>query len=172
MSLTGDWGAILNANRLNGTNNGEYLYRSDQRDEIYGYGGDDFIDGWGGDDLLVGGRGNDFIAGGRGNDVIIGSDPRYWNSGRGEYDDLVGGAGADTFVLGDRYEAYYKGNGYATIEDFNLYEGDKLRLHGSASDYSLDYRGYGSLADTIIRYKGDTIAILDNYTGTIPVDFV
>jgi len=59
-------------------------------------------------------------------------------------DSFTGGAGADTFVLGDEYNVFY-GNGnnsYALIKDFNPEEGDRLQLHrrayiGESPDYYL-----------------------------------
>lgn len=103
--------------------------------------GNDFnnnLDGGSGDDRLIGGNRNDTLLGGSGDDVLVGSDPTELDSGRGEYDRLTGGEGADTFVLGNSVEAYYRGNGYATITDFDWFEGDRIRASGIASDYSFE----------------------------------
>lgn len=65
-------------------------------DTIYGLSGDDALFGEDGDDVLFGGKGADLLVGGDGDDLIY--------SGRlydGSSDELIGGAGHDTFVLGD-----------------------------------------------------------------------
>ncbi|BAU64524.1 peroxidase family protein [Stanieria sp. NIES-3757] len=58
-------------------------------------------------------------------------------------DTLSGGAGGDTFVLGDSLGAFYSGSGYATITDFSFSQGDKIQVFGSASDYTLANSGNG-----------------------------
>ncbi len=147
--------------------------------------GNDTVNGYGGNDTLIGGSGNDKLYGGSGNDILYGSNPSSWNSGYGEYDELTGGSGADTFVLGDSWESYYTApsgssawdqinSGYAVIKDFDWTEGDKVRLHGNSSDYTIDKAGsysFGnsSQADTFIMYKGETIAVLQDVSGS---DFI
>ena len=110
-----------------------------------------------GDDTLIGDEGHDTLLGGRGDDVLTGSNPYEIYSGAGEFDRLTGGAGADTFVLGDRVEAYYKDSGFATITDFDFHEDDVIRLSGSSADYTLDKVSTGTFID-----KGyDTIAFVE-----------
>ncbi len=65
-----------------------------------------------------------------------------------EQDTLVGGAGSDTFVLGDSDHPYYSpeygnSNNMATIFDFSP-STDFIQLHGSAEDYSLEVEGFYS----------------------------
>lgn len=118
-------------------------------------------------DFLVGGGGNDLVIGDNGNDMLIGSDFTVYDSGSGEYDFLFGGVGQDVFVLGDNYEAYYQGEGFATIMDFNIADNDAIVIYGSASDYSLD-EGVVALSDEIqyggvfISYQGDEIGFVVN----------
>lgn len=139
------------------------------QDYIDGLGGNDSLNGWSGNDTLVGSFGSDVLRGGWGNDVLVGSNPSVWNSGSGEYDILFGGAGADTFVLGDAFEAYYQGSGFVTIKDFNWAEGDKIQVFGSLSDYSLNRFGNG----LDIFYQGDLICYVENTTNMIPsLDFI
>ena len=110
-----------------------------------------------GADTLIGDEGHDTLLGGRGDDVLTGSNPYEIYSGAGEFDRLTGGAGADTFVLGDVYEAYYEDSGYATITDFDWLEDDVIRLSGSSADYTLDKVSTGTFID-----KGyDTIAFVE-----------
>ena len=49
-------------------------------------------------DVQIGGNGNDKLNGGAGNDKLNGAGDRF---GAGEIDELMGGSGRDTFVLGD-----------------------------------------------------------------------
>ena len=128
-----------------------------------------------GHDALIGGHGNDTLLGGAGNDNLTGSNPNLNvdNSGSEEYDNLTGGAGADIFVLGDAYEAYYQGDGYATITDFDWSEGEKIYAFGSASNYSFDHGNWlgDSSIDTAIYYNNDLIAVLqDAYTSQDYID--
>ena len=63
---------------------------------LTGADGDDTLIGNGGNDLLTGGLGKDTLKGGDGDDMLDG--------GLGTADRLLGGAGADTFVLRDSYD--------------------------------------------------------------------
>ncbi len=77
----------------------------------------------GGHDRLEGGVGNDLIFGQEGNDLIIG----------GAGDDLLyGGSGADTF----QYNAIT--DGFDTIGDFDVTEGDVLDLSALLGDVGFD----------------------------------
>ncbi len=108
--------------------------RDNSNDTINGMGGNDVLLGLSGDDLLRGGDGDDLLDGGIGNDT------------------LVGGAGHDTFVLGLR-------PGVDTIADFEVGL-DNLQLTGGLSPDQLTLSASGS--DTLIRYQGRTLAILQN----------
>ncbi|MEW6494827.1 MAG: calcium-binding protein [Cyanobacteriota bacterium] len=122
------------------------------------------------DDVLRGGAGNDTLNGGAGNDILNG-----YGGGVGEMDGLTGGAGADTFVLGDLSTAFYLGSNWsdrASILDFNLAEGDTIQLHGSASDYTLTSGSYDlgtDTADTALFYNNngsyDLIAVVQDVSN-------
>jgi len=145
-------------------------------DSIYGNNGDDSLFGDAGNDRLIGGNGVDILKGGIGNDNLQGgnhSDKLYGGSGndiligggyskrqRQEKDLLVGGRGADVFVLGTRKKIFYNDGrvdplskeSYALIEDFNLGEQDVIRLRGKASNYRLGKVSSGKLrGDGIFR---------------------
>ena len=111
--------------------------------------GNDVIQGQAGQDRLVGGQGNDSLIGGQGNDLLVGADPDSLTPGALQVDYLRGGAGQDTFVLGDANRAYYNYGvinntlDVAIIEDFRVRDGDVIQLHGSASDYGLRRFTYG-----------------------------
>ena len=162
---------------FDGTNYSDNLTGGIYPNEMNGLPGNDYLNGYGGNDTLIGGEGNDILAGGSGDDTLIGTNPDYYGAGSEELDDLNGGSGADTFVLGDSFEAYYQedswqSSGDALIEDFNWQEGDTLQLHGNESDYSTyEVSGYGSFYqnDTILEYQGDQIGILQDVSGS---DFI
>jgi len=112
-------------------------------------------------DVIIAGVGNDTAIGGLGDDIINGSDALA--AGYFERDQLWGGVGADTFVLGDQHQAYYQGRGdgdYALVKDLD--SSDTLQLHGSAADYTVEQKG----ADASLYYKGDLVAIFEGTTYT------
>ncbi len=136
---------------------------------ITGTSGNDYLSGGSGNDLLIGLEEFDILVGGAGDDVLIGPNLDASNPGAGEYDNLIGGSGADIFVLGDSTKAYYQGLASAEIYDFNANQGDKIRVFGSASDYSLSYTQYDgdfppSPDDTGIIFRGDVIGVVHNTT--------
>ena len=117
-----------------------------------------------GPDFIVGTVGNDTLFGLGGNDTLSG-----FGFGPSEFDTLSGGAGADTFVLGNANGAFYQDGStqgfgsFATITDFNFAEGDKFQVFGSASDYTLTPFDNG----IDINYKGDLIGFVENTTDVI-----
>jgi Ca2+-binding RTX toxin-like protein len=160
---------------INGGSGNDTLLGYDGNDTIDGWMGNDYIYGEAGNDKLLGYDGNDFLFGGTGSDTLKGE----WgndllNGGANgydslQYDNLTGGAGADTFVLGDVFGVYYQGFGYATITDFNWAEGDKIQVFGSINDYSVNTNGSGGVN---ILYQGDFLAQVNNTTNVIPsLDF-
>jgi hypothetical protein len=113
-----------------------------------------------GNDSLFGGTGNDSLFGDFGDDILNGTDA----AGMGflEVDTLTGGAGADVFILGDEYTAYYSTGGdqdHAVITDFAVGL-DALQLHGSMGDYQQStsqgttYLYYGANQDLIAQFAG------------------
>ena len=132
-------------------------------DTVFGGSGQDTLLGHGGRDRLIGGKGNDSIDGGTGNDFINGT--INLTSGANELDTLKGGTGDDTFVLGSNSQAYYTadGNGdFATIKDFKN-GNDKIQLHGSAEDYTVEVIN----GDSYLYYgtNNELIAVLENIEG-------
>jgi Ca2+-binding RTX toxin-like protein len=130
---------------IRGNNNNNSLYGGSGNDVLYGYGG------------------NDFLSGGSGNDYLDG-----YGTTRGiEYDTLVGGAGSDTFALGDRtYGVFYQGQGYATIRDWDA-SADYIQVRGSTSQYSLRTGNWAgsSARDMGIYYGNDLIGVVQDNTN-------
>ncbi|MEM8730829.1 MAG: Ig-like domain-containing protein, partial [Pseudomonadota bacterium] len=89
-------------------------------------------------------EGRDIIQGTDGDDVQVAVDIGASNPGLGEIDVFVGGAGADTFVLGDSTGTYYDDGSsstageddYGFVWDFTSGT-DTVQLWGSAQDYVL-----------------------------------
>ncbi len=150
-------------------------YGKGGNDFIWGNNGNDFLNGDAGNDTLRGWNGNDWLYGGTGNDQLYGEAGDDFLTGylgySNESDTLTGGTGADVFGLGyngSYSEVGYLGQGFATITDFHSYEGDKVRLGGSISSYSLDQTqnlSGSSLVDTAIYYSGNLIAVLQDTTN-------
>lgn len=121
---------------------------------------DDILIGNSIDNYLSGGSGSDTLIGGSGNDTLVGY------SGGTEYDILTGGVGYDTFVLGESSGAFYQGDEFAIITDFN-WEYDYIQVSGITNQYSLatgDWAGSSAL-DTAIFYENDAIAVVQDFTG-------
>jgi len=171
----------LNDDTLTGNATDNFLFGDAGNDTLFLAENDGILDGWTGDDTLVGNSGNDLLfgftgndslTGGAGNDLLAGEAGDDILNGYGqtgfEYDFLVGGTGADDFVLGDSSGAFYQGFGFATITDFYAIEGDELQVFGSADDYSLSTFNDG----TSIYFQDDLIGYIANTTDiTVESDF-
>ncbi len=169
---------------INGGTGDDSIYGEAGNDRLDGWAGHDTIDGGNGNDQILGWTGNDILSGGAGNDRLFGEigddsliggfghDQLFGGAGNdrlngygnvvtraSQFDNLRGGVGSDIFVLGDAASAYYDGpsDGYALIHDFRAAEGDKIELHGNASQYQLESQrslGVGtSQLDTAIYYR-------------------
>jgi len=165
-------------------------------DRIYGAAGNDIIHGGGGHDSdytgypysgpqegLFGGDGNDTIYGDGGNDqlwgeagddTLIGVNPGSATPGVGEIDQLSGGAGHDSFVLGtSAWQAYDDRNAttsgtsdYALIVDFNSLD-DVIQLQGTKTNYRLETSGANThlYLDKPGSEPDELIAIIQGATG-------
>lgn len=133
----------------------------------------DTLNGLGGDDYMLAGLGKDSLNGGSGSDFLNGFGATA--STAPQIDELVGGSGSDTFVLGGAWGVSYveEGDGYALIQDWNADE-DKIQIRNlPKGQYSLEFRsinGIGSGAeDTEIYFTDasgfkDRIAIIKDAT--------
>ncbi|OKH28890.1 FG-GAP repeat protein [Chroogloeocystis siderophila] len=125
--------------------------------------------------LLIGLAGNDTLKGEEGNDYLVGSFGLP-----GDKDILTGGAGIDTFILGDFSQDFYddlnnKTSGvgdYALITDFNPNQ-DIVRLSGAKSDYFLRSSPTGlPLGTALYKNKPQNqpdklIAIIQSQSGSL-----
>ncbi|MDJ0591772.1 MAG: M10 family metallopeptidase C-terminal domain-containing protein [Pleurocapsa sp. MO_226.B13] len=130
--------------------------------------GNDFIIGNEAANILYGGTGNDTLTGESGNDILRGY------GGVAEFDVLAGGAGTDTFELGNSSGVFYLGDGYTTITDF-LSADDRIMLNGDLSQYSVHSANYnlGTTAnDTLLFYQNDAIALFQDITQINVSDLV
>lgn len=133
--------------------------------EIVGTADGEFLAGTDGDDSIVGLGGSDNIAAGIGDDTLSGVDAKD-NRGTGEIDLLIGGPGADTFVLGDGEGAYYLDpvrtdfgfTSFAIVDDFSAGT-DSVILSGS-TEYTISADGGDSflLAGNFVDGSADAIA--------------
>ncbi len=136
---------------INGNEDNNWIFGTPFEDQINGFGGTDLLIGGNGNDVLNGGNGNDNLYGGRGDDILIGVNPLDEQPGQLERDTLNGGAGRDTFVLGDPFKIYYDDSqirfivapppnepppSYALIADFEPGK-DIIQLKG-AVEYKLE----------------------------------
>jgi Ca2+-binding RTX toxin-like protein len=148
-------------------------------DTLDGGNGFDILNGGAGADRLIGGTDSDILNGDAGNDTLIGVSTTT-GFGRFEVDDLTGGQGRDTFVLGDASRVYYSDGDpttrdnfdYGRILDFNAAQ-DFIQLKGSVEQYRLDIFASGGLTnanvifDTGTNDRGEIIGRLENVADTL-----
>lgn len=156
-----------NDNLYGGANNDE-LFGGRGRDNLYGGDGNDRLSGQGGRDTLEGGEGSDFLNGQGGSDFLNGG-----GTTAGEKDVLIGGGGADTFVLGvEGGDVLYDnepGRGAqdrALIKDFDLSEGDRIQLAGAASDYTIETYSGGTKARLFSTAAGAPDQLIAVFAGS------
>ncbi|SFI88006.1 calcium-binding protein [Albimonas pacifica] len=113
-----------------GGNGTDFLFGGLGRDVLAGGRRDDFLYGEQGGDGLFGGRGDDRLFGGRGDDGLWGGegDDRLVVEA-GSYDDLIGGEGADVFVIRGVGQGGQRVAAETTVRDFAAEE-DVLRIGG------------------------------------------
>ncbi|WP_299409475.1 CAP domain-containing protein [Acaryochloris sp. IP29b_bin.148] len=164
--------------KLRGGSSRDTLDGAQGNDSLYGDGGNDLLQGREGNDRLYGGSGRDKVIGNKGNDTMyggLGNDSLYGGEGsdvlmgiganssasKSQKDTLKGGTGGDLYILGNKSQAFYndgKNNSlgagdYAHIEGYEVTQGDKIRLHGTASDYRLGSSPKGTPSGQAIFLK-------------------
>lgn len=143
-------------------------------DSLNGGSGNDKLLGYGGNDLLIGDLGSDTLNGGAGNDILRGFS---WGYNR-EIDTLIGGQGADTFMLGDATGTFYLGGrtgaaSYARIADWNPGE-DRIQVRGGSSYRLVKNQNWlgSSAKDTGIYVGNDLIGVIQDSTNVSSRNFV
>lgn len=134
-----DWAAGMSMLSALGSADGEAIVGSVRDDLITAAGGNDTVRSLDGDDVVRGGggrdrlilgngddkgfgdAGNDVLQGGNGKDTLNGGAGNDTLDGGTDNDLLFGGLGGDTFVFAAGY-------GSDRVTDFNVAEGDRLRL--------------------------------------------
>lgn len=138
---------------LDGAQGNDFLAGDSDDDLLRGQEGNDRLNGNSGHDKLAGHKGNDTMFGGLGNDALYGGDGRDVLTGitanssasKSQKDKLNGGSGGDLYILGNKSQSFYDDGtnnsvgirDYAHIEGYQVAQGDRIRLHGTASDYRL-----------------------------------
>ena len=122
---------------------------------------------------------NDAIRTGGGNDRLAGAVSNSLNPGIGEIDRLEGGAGEDTYILGNFITSFYDDDDptsigttdYARIVGFSVTEGDRIQLSGPKTNYFLGnspipgITGTGILLAKPGAEPDELIAIIEDVTG-------
>lgn len=138
-----------------------------QGDQLRGDGGDDTMTGNGGADRFEGGAGTDTVSyAGRSQPVRVDLDGGYDDGAADEFDNVgsdveqvLGGAGDDTFVGGPGRDVFRGGSGNDSLDGM---DGDD-ELYGDAGNDRLEGR---SGKDTFAGGDGDdTVSARDNGTG-------
>ncbi|MFZ7094090.1 M10 family metallopeptidase [Primorskyibacter sp. 2E233] len=182
----GLWGGAWNDTLIGGSGNDtlgggdddDLLLGGDGFDDLRGGGGQDTLDGGGwadkvdgsyGNDTISGGNGNDTMFGGVGDDVVNGDahDDVLWG-GWGN-DTFTGGTGADTFIFGGDF-------GLDVITDFNIAEGDVVRLddslwtglHGTLSEAQViaEFGSFDGSGNLVLTFDGGQSLTLTGVTTT------
>ncbi|MBA4013997.1 MAG: hypothetical protein C0481_19210 [Phenylobacterium sp.] len=142
----------LHGNQGNDTVRGgqgdDWVVGGQGHDLLFGDLGNDLVFGNMGADTCEGGAGNDTIRGGQDGDLIFGGDGDDWISGDLGNDTLSGGAGADTFNI-------FAGSGVDRVTDFSAAEGDRIRIEGGVTTYTVVQQG----ADAVVTV-GDAQVVL------------
>jgi len=151
--IYGGWGfddvhGNQGSDTLSGGQAGDWVVGGQGSDSLSGDDGDDLVYGNLGDDTLDGGPGPDIVRGGQGSDILHGGAGNDFLSGDLGDDTLTGGSGADVF-------SSFGAAGLDRIVDFNLAEGDRVRLD-PGSTYTVNQQG----ADVVVEVTGGARVVL------------
>lgn len=131
-------------------------------DVINGQGGNDRIFGLGGDDILRGGSGNDTLDGGSGDDRLVGDDGDDLLFGGAGADTLIGGAGNDILTGGSGADLFVIAfeEGFDTMRDFSLGQGDQIGLTGGLAFDQLSFTAGSVFNSILISANGQDVALV------------
>lgn len=147
---------------VQGTDQADWLYASNNSamidagegdDYVFGGGGNDTLLGGygvnGGDDTLDGGYGDDHLRGIMGNDQLYGGAGNDWLWGGDGNDTLDGGYGRDTLDGGDGDDVLRVGVGQQAVSAESSAR-DDLSGGGGADSFDLTGLAFGSTSDSVI----------------------
>ncbi|MEL6940041.1 MAG: calcium-binding protein [Cyanobacteria bacterium J06598_1] len=140
----------------------DFLYGGIGDDSLEGGEGNDFIFGQDGNDTAIGGAGSDVIYGGAGDDVLIGGGLSSEGLA-GQFDRLKGGAGSDTYLIGNSYAVDGDGD-FAIIRGFNKAE-DTIQLSNSAhtiANVTVGTAIYATTGVGIYNNNNDLLAVVES----------
>ena len=139
----------------------DWVVGGKDEDVLFGEGGDDIVYGNLGNDTVGGGVGNDLVRGGQGDDAVRGDDGADTIAGDRGVDQISGGLGSDLFLS-------FSEAGLDRILDFNVGEGDRLRLDPGTA-FTLSQVG----ADTVVDMGGGNQVIVQNVQlSTLPAGWI
>ena len=153
------------------------LFGNDTKNDwLVGQGENDILKGYGGNDTLKGGLDNDTLHGMGGDDVLDGSDGQDTLSGGLGRDTFYGGPGADRFVWVGTEDTGLTTGTADLIDDFNLYEGDRIDLRSidanvyAPGDQTFSFIGTAPFSGApgeinYFHWSGDTIIQLQAGTS-------
>ncbi|QNI52810.1 peptidase family S8 protein [Synechococcus sp. BIOS-E4-1] len=137
---------------IQGTNRSERINGSDEGEWIYAYNGFDNVNAKGGDDRLYGGYGNDTLSGGAGDDELY-----------GEMDDdtLLGGDGDDRLTAGDGADYLDGGNG----SDTYIVDDERDTIKDTGTDSGIDTVIYRYVSDKYVMGDGIEKVVLPSFVS-------
>jgi Ca2+-binding RTX toxin-like protein len=115
---------------LYGTQNDDHIEGHNKDDIMYGHAGDDEIEGGKGDDLLYGEEGEDILQGETKNDKLFGGDGNDELDGGKGNDELIAEEGNDRLEGGLDADNFDCGLGKDIVVDFNKTQGDSIKVEG------------------------------------------
>lgn len=161
---------------IKGKAGNDMLAGFEENDLIKGNDGDDMIMGGEGNDILEGGRNKDILGGDSGNDKLFGDQGKDVLIGGGfglapEIDKLMGGDGADAYILGNPFDVYYDGfgnNDFALVKGFT--DRDVLVVNGDPSLYTYEAGtvsiGTSEKSGVLVSLGGELIALVKGPAAT------
>ena len=149
---------------IRGTDSHDRIDRrgTDGADTIYGYDGQDHLHGERGDDVLYGGGSADKLYGSAGDDILYGGAGSDKLDGSSGTDILYGGGDADVFNV--NVDHSNSSAGISIVVDFNVAEGDRIRLDHLQVDGTFQISSFEDLESAFgVRFDTSDNKIIEGY---------
>ena len=149
---------------IRGTDSHDRIDRrgTDGADTIYGYDGQDHLHGERGDDVLYGGGSADKLYGSAGDDILYGGAGSDKLDGSSGTDILYGGGDADVFNV--NVDHSNSSAGISIVVDFNVAEGDRIRLDHLQVDGTFQISSFEDLESAFgLRFDTSDNKIIEGY---------